>query len=176
MKFIAIAAMSLDGKIAASAHHMSDWTSAEDKRMLRAQLDVSDVCIVGRNTYQTAIAPLASRNCIVLTTQVSGVEQVNERCTLLNPRAVSISEFAARNNYRTITVLGGTQTYSFCLENGLIDELWLTIEPVVIGDGLALFAGEFGATMPRFALASVSQLNTQGAVLCKYTSIGGSHV
>src|ERR1035437_1290773 len=65
--YIAIAAITLDGKIAKGPNHMSDWTSKEDKVFMRALLDKCDVIIVGNNTYKTAIAPLSKRNCIVLT-------------------------------------------------------------------------------------------------------------
>ena len=73
IKYIAIAAVTLDGKIAKNKDHVSDWTSPEDKVFMRALLDKSDVIIVGNNTYKTAIAPLSKRNCIVLSRSASVV-------------------------------------------------------------------------------------------------------
>ena len=41
---------------------------------------------------------------------------------------------------KTIYVVGGAQTVSGLLDRGLIDELRLTVHPLVVGEGKALFA------------------------------------
>jgi riboflavin biosynthesis pyrimidine reductase len=56
-KYIAIAAITLDGKIAKHSKHFSSWTSKEDKQFLHAILDACDVIIVGNSTYQMAKKP-----------------------------------------------------------------------------------------------------------------------
>src|SRR3989338_2902841 len=77
MRSIAIAATTLDGKIALERDHFSDWTSPEDKAFMRKLLDEADVIVVGNNTYKTAEKPLSRRNCIVLTSSIAAVG-VNE--------------------------------------------------------------------------------------------------
>ena len=62
MRCIAIAAVTIDGKIALDAHSGSAWTSREDKDFLHDMLDTSDVVVVGNNTYKAAIEPLSKRN------------------------------------------------------------------------------------------------------------------
>src|SRR3989344_3206281 len=64
-------------------------------------------------------------------------------------------------------VLGGTKTYSWFLENDLLDELYLTIEPITFGRGLPLFDTS-KALETRFKLESSKQLNERGAVLLHY--------
>ena len=162
MRTYAIAAITLDGKIALDAHHMSDWTSPEDKTFMRSLLDKSDVAVVGNNTYKTAIEPLSKRNCIVLTTGVQTVEHKTDMLTYANPAS---SDFVALlRKYDNIAVLGGAKTYSYFLQNNLLDELYLTIEPLAFGRGINLFEHESGEHA-HFKLLSMEKLNESSVLL-----------
>lgn len=165
MRCTAIAAVTIDGKIARNTSHFSDWTSLEDKTFMRSLLDASDVVVIGNNTYKTAIEPLSKRNCIVLTTSVSKTERKDPRLLLWNPATVRFDEVVM--GYERIAILGGTQTYTYFLEHDLLDEMYLTIEPVVFGNGLNLFETTADITT-AFALSSVKQLNERGSVLLHY--------
>lgn len=162
---IAIVAATIDGRIGLDAHHFPDWTSREDKTNLRSILDWCDVCVVGHNTYQTAKQPLAKRPCLVFTRSVKAIERQHEKLLLCNPDGVDIKTLLAA--YRTVAVLGGTQTYTYFLDNGLLDELYLTIEPLVFGRGLPIFECETN-WQSGFRLVSVKQLNKQGSILLHY--------
>ena len=168
MRTYAIAAITLDGKIALDANHFSDWTSPEDKKMMRDLLYTSDVVVVGNNTYKTAIEPLSKRNCIVLTTGVSTTEHHSDTLTYANPQS---SDFVALlERYENIAVLGGAKTYSYFLQNNLLDELYLTIEPVAFGRGINLFEHESGETA-HFKLLSTEKLNDTGSMLLHYEMV-----
>lgn len=162
---IAIAAVTIDGKIARHGNHLTDWTTPEDKKFLRNFLDKSDVVIVGHSTYKTAETPLSKRNCIVFTRGVSSIERVGENLAFYNPEGLSIE--AAFEPYRTIALIGGTETYSYFLERGLIDELYVTIEPVVFGNGLSMFASK-NEKDSAFTLVDMQKLNENGTVLLHY--------
>ena len=162
---IAIAAVTIDGKIARNAGHFTDWTSPEDKIFLRGFLDTCDVVVVGNNTYKTAVAPLSKRNCIVLTRAVPNKERRSDKLLLCNPEAISIETIL--EPYQRVALLGGAQTYTYFLERGLIDEFYLTIEPIIFGNGLDLFECKNEATT-KFEIVSVKELNEQGTVLLHY--------
>ena len=81
MRCIAIAAATIDGKIALDSGHFSDWTSKEDKDFLHEMLDKSDAVVVGNNTYKTAIGPPSKRNCIVFTASVATSERKSDKLT-----------------------------------------------------------------------------------------------
>ena len=178
-KYIAIAAMTLDGKIARHKNHMSDWTSKEDKVFMRALLDKCDVIIVGNNTYKTAIKPLSKRNCIVLTHSKvllplgegvprSGTDEGS--LTYINPQKLDIKKLIRARKYKKVAILGGAQTYSYCLQNNMLDELCLTIEPLVFGRGINLFA-DSNQLNKKFKLLSTKKLNKQGSLFLKYVRI-----
>jgi dihydrofolate reductase len=166
MRCIAIAAMTIDGKIALGPGHFSDWTSKEDKDFLHDILDRSGVVVVGNNTYKTAIEPLSKRNCIVFTTSVDTSEHKNDMLTYCNPASSDCPALLQR--YEMVAVLGGTKTYTWFLENDLLDEIYLTIEPLAFGHGLNLFESEKNIDS-RFRLGSTKQLNEKGSLLLHYT-------
>lgn len=165
MRCIAIAAVTLDGKIALDAGHFSDWTSPEDKTFMRSLLDKSDVIVVGNNTYKTAEKQLSKRNCIVFTTSVETAEHRGDNLTYCNP--ASSDCIASMQKYQMVAVLGGTKTYTWFLENDLLDEIYLTIEPLVFGRGLNLFESKKNINA-HFRLESTKQLNEKGSTLLYY--------
>lgn len=166
-KYIAIAATTIDGKIAKGPDHMSDWTSKEDKVFMRALLAKCDVVIIGNNTYKTAIKPLSKRNCIVFSGSVNQPARKSANLLYVNPAKVNFKKLITKSGYKKIALLGGAQTYSWFLENNLLDELYLTIEPLAFGGGVSLFAnkklGDF-----KFRLFEIKQLNKKGSVLIHY--------
>ena len=84
MKYILLAASTLDGKIAKHDKHFTDWTSPEDKQHLHKIMDTCDIIIVGNNTYKTAIKPLSKRNCLVLSKSIKKLKQTNNNLVYIN--------------------------------------------------------------------------------------------
>ena len=163
----AFAAITLDGKIARHANHFSDWTSPGDKLVFREHMNNSDVVVAGNNTYKTAEIFLSKRNCIVFTRSVPTLERRRDNLLLLNPEAVPLAEILSP--YQTVALIGGTDVYTYFLERGLIDNLYLTLEPLAFGNGLDLFRWN-GDTTVHFQLESVRQLNAAGSLFLHYTS------
>ena len=165
--YIAIAAVTIDGKIAKGPNHMSDWTSKEDKLFMRALLGKCDVVIVGNNTYKTAIKPLSKRKCIVFSKSINLPIRKSANLLYVNPAEINFKFFIKNLGYKRIAILGGAQTYSYFLENNLLDEIYLTIEPLAFGGGVSLFAnkklGDF-----KYKLVALKKLNKEGGVLLHY--------
>ncbi|OGE81612.1 MAG: hypothetical protein A3H72_00985 [Candidatus Doudnabacteria bacterium RIFCSPLOWO2_02_FULL_48_8] len=165
--FIAVAAVTLDGRIAAYRGQNTDWTRKEDKQFLRKFLDKCDVVLVGRTTYRVAYAPLSKRNCIVLTSRVKTVFKKSPLAFFCNPKAVDLLALIKRLGYKQVAVLGGQKVYSYCLEKGLLDELFLTIEPLIFGRGLNLLEIK-KLPRQRVNLLSFKRLNSKGSALLHY--------
>ncbi len=165
---IAIAVMTLDGKIARHRHHFTDWSSKEDKQFLHDFLAKADVIIIGHNTHEIATKELGKYNRIVLTTSVATTERKNDTLLLCNPETVDIEE--SLDPYKLVGILGGMDTFTYFLKRGLIDELYLTIEPLIFGEGLDLFASSQKLDA-HFSLESVKQLNEKGSVLLHYIKL-----
>lgn len=138
MRVIALAAMTADGRIARDDHDGAGWTSREDRRMFVAVTRAAGVVILGRATYELLPRPLAGRLMIVLT---SHPERHTPRpgeveFTSAPPREL-LADLSARG-YATAIVAGGAAIYSAFLAAGLVDEFWITIEPLIFGTGVPL--------------------------------------
>ena len=166
--FYAVAVVTLDGKIARNSSHLTDWSSKEDKEFLHKKMDEADVIILGNNTYKLAKDKLIERkrNCIVFTNSVEKTAKENELLLYVNPNNVDIVELMNEHSHKKICVLGGSKTYSYFLEKDLLDELFITIEPIVFGSGINLFEKEIPEK--KFNLVSMEKLNGKGTVLLSY--------
>ena len=163
-RFVAYVATSIDGRISRAFKKLPDWTSPEDKTFLSKSLAKADALIVGRNTYSAASKSLRKRKTFVLTSRVQNAVR-RGLVTFINPANVAIKE--QLTDFKTVAILGGGSAYCYMLENGLLDELFVTIEPLVFGNGQPMFAGGTKAT--RLSLESVRRLNGQGTLLIHYT-------
>ena len=173
-KFTAVAVMTIDGKIAKNSHHNVNWSSAEDKAFLRQQIAKHDAIIVGRNTFEVAKKALtkkeyATRNYIVLTRSAKTFKKQSRQVLYLNPQKIDLKKTIEKLGYKKVCILGGTQTYSLMLRKNLLDEIFLTVEPLVFGTGLTFFEGNLPAA--KFKLISIKKLNHQGAILLHYQKI-----
>lgn len=162
MEIILLAAVSLDGKMARHAAHLSDWTSPEDKKLFSGETRRAGVILLGHHTYRTLARPLRGRLHIVLTrtpgaeTTIPGVVEFTAA-----PPAAIVADLAARGYTRAV-LAGGAQVNALFLAADLVDEIWLTVEPLIFGRGIALFEGlDFDR---RARLLSLTPLNADAFV------------
>lgn len=163
----AFAAITLDGKIARHEREHVDWTSPEDKEFFQSQLDGSDVAVLGNNTYQTLPRPATERNRIVFTRSIADQKREGDHLLYVNPTGTDVAALLA--SYDNVAVCGGGAVYAWFIQHDLLDEFYLTIEPVVFGTGISLF-GE-GKVDFNLQLAEVKQLNEWGTVLLVYKKV-----
>ncbi|EKD43509.1 MAG: Bifunctional deaminase-reductase protein [uncultured bacterium] len=165
--YLAIAATTIDGRIALNSHHFSNWTSPEDKIFLHTILDTCDLILVGNATYKIAKKPLSKRNCLVFTRSLAR-KKSSPNLVYFDPAKQSVKKYIKKMKYRRIGILGGAQIYSYCLNHQLLDELYLTLEPISFGRGIAIFENKKTA---KWRLNSVKHLNRKGSILFHYTKI-----
>lgn len=166
-KYSLIVAITIDGKIAAHPDHMSDWTSKEDKEFLRSILSESEAIVIGNTTYKMYQPALSKRNCIVFSRAVPENNSENKNLTYFNPELQSIEKYIADQKYQSVAILGGTQIYSYFLENNLLTDLYITVEPIIFGQGLDLFKTK-NYVEKRFVLRETTTLNSQGSLVLHY--------
>jgi dihydrofolate reductase len=161
-------ATSLDGFIARRDGAI-DWLSiveaaGEDYGYAKFFGDV-DALILGRGTYDTALTfpawPYGDKRCVVLT-HGSRESRHGERFHAGAPGPLLAELHAA--GVRRIYVDGGAVIRQF-LREGLLDDLTLSIVPVLLGDGIPLF----DASVPtqRLRLASSASFPS-GLVQLRY--------
>ena len=167
--YTGLAVVTIDGKIARNDSHYVDWSSREDKRFLKEELDASDVIIIGRKTFDTlrkrSRKISRSRRYIVLTHRVKKIIEHNN-VLYCNTDTVSLDGIIRERKYRRVSVLGGAHVYQAMLKMGLLNEFYITIEPIVFGRGISLLPD---STVKRtWKLASARRLNRSGTLLLHY--------
>jgi len=163
VRFTAFVASSVDGRISLSTHTRPDWTSREDWQFLQESLGSYDAVVVGRNTFRAAEKRLRKRNTYVFSRTVAKTKQEG-LVTFVNPARVNLATLLS--THKRIAVLGGSSVYQFMLSKKMLNELYITIEPLVFGRGIPMFSG--GSKNHTLALRSVRRLNKKGTLLLRY--------
>ena len=166
VKYTALVASSIDGRIAKDSRSFADWTSKEDWNFFQTFIAKVDVVIVGYNTYKVAKERLDKRNTIVFTSKYNKIKEVGS-VVFLNPALIYFKEFIEQKGYKKIAILGGPAIYNYFLENKMLDELLLTIEPIIFTNGIPMFLGKKFKKY-ELNLVSVKKLNKKGTLLLKY--------
>jgi len=155
-------AMTADGKIAKSSDHFPNWTSKEDKKMFMEVTKEHGTVIMGDKTFFTFPKPLPDRLNVVFTLLENPPETENVKWVGGDPEQVLLE--LKKMGYKSAVLGGGKYMNSQFLEKKLIDEIWLTIEPKIFGDGLGVFSGDFNIDLK---LLDVEKIN-ENSVVVKY--------
>lgn len=147
MRLILIAAQSLDGYITRHDTPGSAFTSEADRAFFKAALREFDACLMGAATYRSSRdlirkAFMPDRLRLVLTRNPAAfaADTLPGQLEFLNQSPAEIAAMLPQRGCRSAAILGGAQIHSLFLEAGLVDELWLTIEPLLFGGGTPLLA------------------------------------
>jgi len=148
MKVFIIAAMSADGFIGLDAHHRSlDWRSKADAKFFIERTKEAGVIVMGSTTYNTFKIRRTppGRRLIVMSSRPDSVEGDGVEAT--NEEPVELIKRLQREGSHEVAISGGATIYKLFLDNDLVDEVYLTIEPVLLGEGVPLFKGEVHAKL-----------------------------
>jgi dihydrofolate reductase len=120
----------------------SSWTSPiNTENLLERAKQVGNV-VIGHNTYDTLVAsgsfPVPDTLNVVMMSQVPDVEPLKNVLFFTESPEELLEELESRDMNEVLLVGGGQLAGSF-MADGLIDEIYLTIEPVVFGQGIRLF-------------------------------------
>jgi len=165
MKIVSVAVLTLDGKIAHDNRELTNWSTEEDKIFFRKKLDSFDLMILGHSTYKVTKKRLKNRNCLVLTSSVSETQKITKDHVYINPSSTNVLQYAKAHDYEHICILGGTITNNYFLS--YIDEIYLTVEPIIFTYGFPLFTVALKDPL-TFRCKSVKKLNSTGTLLLHY--------
>lgn len=131
-------AISADGFIA-TPDGDSDWTSPVDGALFTARAQAAGCLVVGRRTfkqYHGILYPMPGVLTIVLTrepgTATPGV--------LYAPSPSAAVTLAEENGCGSILIAGGGQTSAAFLRSNLIDEIFFSVHPLMLGQGVSVFS------------------------------------
>ena len=155
-------AMTADGKIAKTSDHFPDWTSKEDKKYFFEKTKKHGVILMGEKTFKTFPKPLPGRLNVVFTLEKNPPEIEGVKWVSGEPEKVL--EELEKMGYKSAILGGGAYLNTQFLKKKLIDEIWLTIEPKIFGDGLGVFGGDFNQDLKMISLEKINE----NSVVSKY--------
>jgi len=173
MHTVAIAVMSLDGCLTKHDEDGTAFASPADQHFFRQALRTFDCAVMGAGGYRAAREPIltnqTSTQLRVVLTRTPDRYAADAKPGVLEFRsddAASVVHSLAKRGYARCALVGGARLLTSCAAARLLDELWLTLEPVAFGEGRRLF---LGAVEFRFELISTELLGPS-TVLLRYRS------
>ncbi|HKU18690.1 MAG TPA: dihydrofolate reductase family protein [Candidatus Saccharimonadales bacterium] len=170
MRIIIPVVLSADGKMSKGDNgNAHTWASKEDAQYFDRLRAEHWLLIMGRDTYETVRPkPEPDRLRVVLTStpEAYTADAVPGQLEFVQSSPVELVRQLAARGYDEALLLGGRRVHSDFLVAGLIDELHITIEPVLFGSGLSLLADQLVDIPLR--LAETMRLNSRGTLLLRY--------
>ncbi len=153
IKSFIIAAVTADGFIAKDANHAATWTSKADKKRFVELTKRAGVVVMGYPTFRTLPRPLKDRVNIVYSRQTISIE--GAEVTTDEPRL--LLEKLEQRGFTEVAICGGSQIYTLFMKAGVVERLYLTVEPLFFGQGLTLFKESLDA---KLRLEKMEQVET----------------
>ena len=161
LKISVYLASSVNGMIS-NKENVPDWLSQEYGEGFLAICRQTQAVVMGKATYEILSPdhlPLENEGTLVVLTHDTAAEPARSNVVFTDrtPREI-VSMLEARGHDQAV-IIGGAQTVGEFVTSGLVDELYLVVEPVLFGAGLPLL-GDVDVEY-RMTLLDVQKLNAQ---------------
>lgn len=130
MKVIMIAVLSANGKISRIGSSKIDWGSKADLEWFKRKTKEIGLVICGRKTFETFRGPLKGRINVVMTHKP--IDTNSEDLIYTSDLPQRIIQNLEDKGYTQMAVIGGREIFTLFIKENLIDELYLTYEPIFI--------------------------------------------
>ncbi len=148
MKVVLVCAVTIDGKIARHSQERVTWNSEGDKRFFAKEVKRHPVVIMGRKTYEAHREVLrGGRLYVVLSRRAHMQNSRKGHIEWYSGSARELVSSLSGRGFSSAMVAGGSEVNRLFLAEGCVDELYITVEPRIFGEGIPLAAG-FGVDMP----------------------------
>ncbi len=154
-------ASSINGMIS-NRTNVPDWLSEEYGQGFMAICQRIKAVIMGKTTYEILNPdnlPLRDEGTLIVLTHDTAAKPSQSNTIFTDKTPQEIVRILEARGHNEAVIIGGTQTVSEFVKSGLVDELYLVIEPVLFGAGLPLLR-DVDAEY-KITLLDVQKLNTQ---------------
>lgn len=171
--------VSVNGKITKGDNpDVRAWSSNEDAALFEATKKRYSLIIMGRKTYEAArpriqLRPGTLRIVITKNPDVFMNELVSGQLEFTNESPRELVNRLGKAGYRHALLTGGSEINALFLREQLVDEIHLTIEPLIMtGSDLVspLVTGSHPVNV-QLKLESLKKLNDRGTLHLVYTVI-----
>jgi dihydrofolate reductase len=137
--------VSLDGYIA-GADDDTSWIPECGGQEFEEVVSNNEVILMGRRSYEFAvIEEMFPYDCSLNLIMTHDEEQLenddNDGVIFTDKTPEEVVELIGELGFNSVFLMGGGQLNTSFLEANLIDEIILTVHPIVLGDGIKLYEG-----------------------------------
>lgn len=170
MKTILIFVSTLDGKVTKwGSSNIKLWSSHQDQDYYKNILTESKLVVMGSNTFNADTFKPSPNHLVMVMTRHPGKyknKEVPGQVEFTDESPVALTERFKNKGYQQMAVIGGAHVATSFLKEQLIDELWLTLEPKIFGDGGSFVTDE--KLDINLNLIHCEKVNEQGTLITKY--------
>lgn len=139
MKVILYMATTMNGYIAKEDGGV-EWTTKENWDDYFKFIKQAGNLIIGRGTYDIMPPDEFIQDCLyVVMTKSQHPAPKTDNVIFTNKSPKEVLQFLTERGHKEIVVGGGSKIDTAFMKEDLIDEVYLNVEPVVLGKGLPLF-------------------------------------
>lgn len=140
MKITQYSAISIDGFIAKS-NFDAEWISEEDWKIFTQILKQKRVVVMGSKTMEMSGEdfPYDCELNIVATSQKELHKKTTKQILYTDKSPKEIAKEVEKRGFDELLVIGGGKMNASFLEADLIDEIILSIQPIILGQGIKIF-------------------------------------
>lgn len=164
---ILIMVMSANGVVAQKTIENSfEWNSEEDKKQFLQKVREIGTACMGSNTYRSIGGkPYNDVEFHVLSNRPDAFEP-HDRVTFFKGDIETLVHHWRESGLKQVALLGGPQTNKLFFERGLVDEIYLTIEPTFMPEGMHMIK-DLNCSIP-LRLNNIEVLNQRKTLLLHY--------
>lgn len=178
MKVSIVAVVSVNGLITSDIlGGPKMWASPEDLGQFNAMIGKSDAVIMGRKTFDTIqdglrLRPKLLRIIMTKSPNTFSREHAEGIVEFTDKKPTEILSDLRERGLNSILIAGGSSIHTLYLQQNLVTDLYLTVEPYIFGSGISFLQAYPGAT--KLKLVSMDRLNDQGSFLFHYQFLKNS--
>lgn len=171
MKTILVFVSTLDGKVTKwDDPHVRKWSSESDQVYFSGIWKNSRLIVTGSSTFDAdPVKPSPDHLLVVMTRRPSDYKkyEVPGQIEFTDMTPVQLASRFEKEGYQQMVVAGGPHIATSFFKERLVDELWLTIEPMIFGAGASIVAAE--RLDINLKLISCEKVSDRGTMITKYS-------
>lgn len=178
MKTILVFVSTLDGKVTKWGDpFVRGWSSRADQEYFNKIWKDSKLIVIGSNTYNAApIKPSKDHLLVIMTRNTTKYEtkEIEGQIEFTDESPAQLVARFEKQGQQQMLIAGGAHIATSFLKEQLIDELWLTIEPRIFGQGGNFVTAE--KLDISLNLINCEKVNDRGTLITKYAVIKNTHI
>lgn len=171
MNVILVMVCSLNGKITRGDDPVvTNWSSPEDQKLFASLIEESNLIVMGKKTYEAGKLRMKLQKGklrIVLTRNPEKYQSIPGQLEFTDQQPRDLVKRLEEQGYQHMLLVGGGNVNAMFFKEHLINEIHLTVEPLLFGKGKPLVAEDFFEVPLR--LIEMKKLNKKGTLYLVYT-------